>query len=733
MQRGITGIYYERGTLVCYDHVTGDRWTHKPEYVAYTETFQRAAISCEPHHGLFRCVFKDYDHRDVFLRYNPNVVTYEADFSPIKRVMADTDYIVRPPRRGYYDIETDSRVSFANMMSTRVLCWCVMGSDGSSVTGMLTDDTDTAEKRLLNEYLEAMGSYDQAIAWNGQAFDEIVLEARLEYHQIMDSKWRRLHKLDQMLAFKRMNLQTAGSGDEKQSFAINAIGRALGVGEKNDFDAGHTYDCWMHDREKLRAYNVQDVDLQRLIEQKTSYLDQFDTLCSTCNVFPTTRSLQPVGLFDGYFARKENLAGRHLPTRIRREGDQFEGAYVMAPTSLGVLRDVHVADFTGMYPSVMMSWNMDPANKATADGPGVCTVPETGVRFHADKQAMIPEALKEFKKLRSVFKKKKAAAPAGSEEFKAADRQQNVYKVLMNSLYGVMGCPWFRYYDLDIAKSVTAACRWLIHQTADEARALGMDVVYADTDGLYIRGCSREEFTMFVAGCNEQLYPELLKVQGCQDNFVGLEYEKAFAKIVFPRGADGEPSAKRYAGLYSHYGGVAAAPDAIEIKGLEVKRGDTTKYARQMQMEAIKLVLSDDLSLETAVSFAERWMNFILTATHPVENIAISKSIKDLATYGKVKQAHVRVATAMAEAGEDITPGSRIRYVVKDARKSPQEVIPASEYDGTNVDRGYLWTKQVYPATMRLLASAVLGYNWLSLLKKSGKPPLRGQTSLWNT
>ena len=115
MQRGITGIYYERGTLVCYDHVTGDRWTHKPEYVAYTETFQRAAISCEPHHGLFRCVFKDYDHRDVFLRYNPNVVTYEADFSPIKRVMADNDYIVRPPRRGYYDIETDSRVSFANM------------------------------------------------------------------------------------------------------------------------------------------------------------------------------------------------------------------------------------------------------------------------------------------------------------------------------------------------------------------------------------------------------------------------------------------------------------------------------------------------------------------------------------------------------------------------------------------------------------------------------------------
>ena len=731
MQRGITGIYYERGTLVCYDHITGDRWTHKPEYVAYTEKFQPAAVSCEPHHGLFRCGFKDYDHRDVFLRCNPDIVTYEGDFSPIKRVMADNDYIVRPPRRGFYDIETDSRVSFANMTATRVLCWCVMGTDGTYTTGMLAEDTDSAEKRLLNEYLEAMANHDQAIAWNGAAFDEIVLEARMQYHQILDHRWRRLHKLDQMLAFKRMNLQTAGSGDEKQSFAINAIGRALGVGEKNEFDASNTYDCWVHDKEKLRAYNVQDVDLQRLIEQKTSYLDQFDTLCSTCNVFPTTRSLQPVGLFDGYFARKENLAGRHLPTRVQRDGEQFEGAYVMAPTALGVLRDVHVADFTGMYPSVMMSWHMDPNSKVRTMGPGVCTVPETGVMFDTNAPALIPEALKEFKKLRGVFKKKKSAAPAGSEEFKAADRQQNVYKVLMNSLYGVMGCPWFRYYDLDIAKSVTAACRWLMHQTASAARELGFDVVYIDTDGMYIRGCSRDEFAMFVSDCNDRLYPELLKAQGCKDNFVGLEYEKAFSKIVFPRGADGEPAAKRYCGLYSHYGGVEAAPDAIEIKGLEVKRGDATKYARQMQMEAIKLILGSDLSLETAVGFAERWMNFILTANHPVENIAISKSIKDLAAYGKNKPAHVRVATEMAEAGEDVTPGSRIRYVVADARKSPMVVIPASEYDGTNFDRGHCWTKQVYPATMRLLASAVPEFNWLSLLKKSGKAPLKGQTSLW--
>src|SRR5690606_26530080 len=105
-----------------------------------------------------------------------------------------------------------------------------------------------------------------------------------------------------------------------------------------------------------------------------------------------------------------------------------------------------------------------------------------------------------------------------------------------------------------------------------------------------IGNTSREAFGRFVGWCNEEFYPRLLDERGVPPQWrrIKLSYEKEFARIVMC-------GKKRYAGRYTHYEGKDASADSKpEIKGLEFKRGDTLRLARQLQLEVINALLFDE-------------------------------------------------------------------------------------------------------------------------------------------
>jgi hypothetical protein len=102
-----------------------------------------------------------------------------------------------------------------------------------------------------------------------------------------------------------------------------------------------------------------------------------------------------------------------------------------------------------------------------------------------------------------------------------------------------VGSRFSRNYDVDVAESCTQNGVWLLRLTIRAARERGWSVVYADTDSLFVVGCTREEFQAFVAWCNAELYPPVLAKFGCPENAIKLEFEKSFDRLVFT-------SAKRY-------------------------------------------------------------------------------------------------------------------------------------------------------------------------------------------
>lgn len=702
-----------------------------------------------------RIAFRTHDARDKFCfdRESPvrqlGLKTFEGDVSPVLRHVLENKVKIARPRRVYLDLETDSRVPFSRKGDMRILAWCLVDEEGAAHMGVLENDTDKAERDLLVALWTALGQFDQVVAWNGDNFDFPVLAERSARRgvQVDPRHWL---WLDHLTLFARMNKNAAESAEEKQSMRLNDIAQAI-VGEGKEetppevaarFGAKSlgalAWDLWEAGgemRQLLARYNWRDTDLLRRIEEETGYIALFDTLCDVCHVFGDSGGLNPTKQVDGFMLELGLGVDYKFPSQTYRETiEQFKGAYVMEPEGEGIQRDVHVCDFASLYPSIILTWNMSPETLFRASGPGekppriedgYAFSPLTGFMFLQGTKGILVRALETALAMRKYWSDLKASCSPGTPEWHDADRKSTAYKVFANSFYGVVGSPFSRFFERAIAESVTQCGVWLAKGTAEEARAWGFTVIYMDTDSVFVKGCTREDFERFTAYCNSTLYPAMLKTVGCRENKIKLAYEKQFARIVFTAG-------KRYIGAYSHYKGTLATADSKpEIKGIEYKRGDTSLLARDLQAEVIDMLVgglkiasvpvpTEDIALYQ--SSIERARRRVLEAPLTLEQVRVSKSVsKDLSEYkqgvkldgtAKAQPPHVMLAKMMKARGQEVTEGTRVEYVMVDeTAKGTARYALAEDYDGT-VDRFYLWEKLVFPPTLRLLAKAFPEVDW---------------------
>jgi DNA polymerase elongation subunit (family B) len=663
--------------------------------------------------------------------------TYEGDIHPVRRWMTDATVEVERPRRVFLDLETDSRVPFSRKEEARILSWGVKDAGGNERHGVLGDFTDRAERELLLGLWDALGDYDQVLAWNGDNFDEVVLRSRVQEVGCR-VELDRLLWLDQLKLFKKMN--HAESGDEKQSMKLDRVGKEL-LGEgKDDFDASKTWEAWSaggDERERMVQYMRKDVDLQRRIEEKTGFAKLFDTIAELCGVFPDSRGLQSTVQMDGYMLRLGMERGVHFPTKHRLgEVEKFSGAHVMRPSARGIERDIHVCDFASLYPSIILTWNMSPETKVNGmrDGPippGCCRAPMTGQLFSTEVEGLLPSALRGILALRKEWNDKKSQCVPGTPEWHEADLWSTAYKVFANAFYGVLGTIYSRFYDKAIAESVSTTGVWFIKRVKLEAEARGITTIYADTDSAFAKGVSRTAFEEFVRWCNSDLCVAMVGEQGCKTNAIKLAYEKQFRRLVLV-------TAKKYAAQYAHYKGKEATADSKpEVRGLEYRRGDAALLARRLQEKAIrKIVVDGDERLETYREIVGEALRHVLHDQLPLAEVATAKSVqRPLGEYAQKKKIdgtpadqppHVRVARVLEARGEEVVEGTKMEYVVLDGDGGINLVIPASDYEG-ELDRYYLWESLVYPPTQRLLQAAFPDADWVDGFERVRPPKPRSR------
>lgn len=716
------------------------------------------------------------------------VTPYEADVDPVRRYLTDNDVEIRRPRRCYLDIESDSRVAPTEKENARMLAWSIVddeamvadevrvlcpheedrercpsckklddvnarvvfkGRGGVVASGVLEADTDEDERALLEAMWAALEPYDQVCAWAGDFFDFPYARARTARRRVPVDVERWLW-LDQLVNFRRMNMSAAESGDEKQSMALAAVSRSVVKIRETKLEGlsgAASWQMWCEDKSLLLRYCEQDTRLAGLIERRTGYVELLYTLCHATTTFADSNGIKPTRQVEGFLLRLGAARGLRFPTHYYHEGgEQFDGAFVMEPEAKGVVRGVHVCDFARLYPSVILSFNLSletvrgklpkplerggrPSYMAHEAEPeprdripeGCALVPLTRVLVAQEPRGVLAVALEEMLRLRKEWDKKKAAASPGTTEWKEADRRSSAYKIAANSFYGVVGSPYSRFFVREVAESTSQGGVWLIKETIRAAQERGIRVIYGDTDSAFAVDCTDAEFVAFVEWCNAELYPRLLREQGSTRNVISLAYEKKFASLVMV-------SKKRYAASYEHYKGTAATKDSkLEVKGLEYKRGDTSRLARRMQLEIVELLLRD--GVEDPCRFeelVERHRARVLEDRLDLADVVISKRLtKALGQYATKQKkngeraeqsTHVEIARVLHQRGQEVRQGDRIDFVVVDGGVAPIRAIPAADHDGEtegrSADRFYLWEQLVYPPSQRFLEAAFPGHDW---------------------
>ena len=473
-------------------------------------------------------------------------------------------------------------------------------------------------------------------------------------------------------------------------------------------------DAWENNREYLIDYNVEDVMLIVELDEKFGIVEFYDELRR--EVGCTWDSLLYAShLVDVILLREAKNRGVVLPSKNQNEKERFKGAKVLT-TKPGIYDMVAILDVKSLYPSIMISFNMSPE---TICADGEHEVP-LGYRFHHRFEGLVPFVLNTIFEKRSHYKTIMKQFEYGTIDYKANYHKQYAMKVLMNSFYGVVGNEFFRLYDKRIAESVTSVGREIISWSANIAKAQGVEVIYGDTDSVFLVSDENDVDASVVRfkkieDCINESYEEVAAKFNMKKNIFSINFEKLYQGFILLE------SKKRYAGRIVYLDDKRCEP-ILRITGFETIRSDSSRFTREFQKEFFELIL-DHVPRQEVQDFIFRKKMDLKSGKYPIEDIAIPKMINKKIDEYKVKPAVIRGAIYMNEVFSlSYSVGDKVCYVYVYAipGKKKTDVIAFLKQDVKYVRDAVVNWDRMIPILMGNIYDRVKGVANLETTKQVG-------------
>lgn len=331
------------------------------------------------------------------------------------------------------------------------------------------------------------------------------------------------------------------------------------------------------DKPLLADYNMRDCTLVNEIFIKADLIP-FAVQRSNLTGLAIDRLGGSVAAFDNLYLPRLHRHGFVAPDVHSDSGGLGSpGGYVL-DSAPGLYENVLVLDFKSLYPSIIRTFFIDPLGLAE---PGEEPVPGfLDATFSRDRH-ILPGLIEELWQARDAAKRDKNAPLS------------QAIKIIMNSFYGVLGSNGCRFHSQQLASSITRRGHEIITQSRDKIEARGYQVIYGDTDSLFVLlGPSHDSQSAQLTGQRlmndlNTWWTETLADTYDIDCHLEVQFETHYTRFLMPtvRGML-TGSKKRYAGLIT---GSNGEPQLI-VKGLEAARTDWTPLAREFQRELFRRV-----------------------------------------------------------------------------------------------------------------------------------------------
>jgi len=379
-----------------------------------------------------------------------------------------------------------------------------------------------------------------------------------------------------------------------------------------------------------------------------------------------------------YLMRGAYKIGELIPKRVERPYFPYVGAVVLAPKP-GLHENIAVLDFKAMYPNIMITHNVSPDTyvpPSEPEPPGrVNVAPEVKHRFRREPSGFYKQVLSSLIAHRDQIRPRLSRLDPKSLEYRVLDARQKAVKVITNAAYGYTGWIGARWYIKPVAEAATAWGRHILMNTIVLARKVGLEVVYSDTDSVFVK--------------NEP--SKIQKISAEVEKTLGLEIkpDEVYTRILFTE------AKKKYCGLL---------PDGrLDIVGLEVVRGDWAACAKNVQEKVLEIILKKQTPQEAA-EFVKAYISDLRGKEVPYKDLIIWKSLTKKVEEYAVKAPHVEAARRLLKEGYELSIGDKIGYVITvGAGKLYERAVPYALASYGEVDTEYYVTNQVLPAASRIL------------------------------
>tara|TARA_Y100000592_G_scaffold19614_2_gene30078 strand:- start:4365 stop:6821 length:2457 start_codon:yes stop_codon:yes gene_type:complete len=642
--------------------------------------------------------------------------------------------------------------------------WVLVMDKENQMTNYSSDKAEVLaffdERDLLQKYLELYEMINPSIVtgWNIDYFDTPYLYNRIKrllgerqasrlspIGQCFWSPYRQrffmagVSYLDYISLYKNYNY------GELPNYRLDTIG-TIELGKGKIEYQGNLDQLFKEDIEKFIEYNLVDVEIVVELDKKLQFIDLCRGICHAGHV-PYEDFVYSSKYLEGAlltYLRRRNLVAPNKPSDRRermealkeRGDDKFIGAYVKDPI-VGKYDWVYDLDLTSLYPSIIMTLNISPeskvgkinnwdANKFIKGEVDTYTIGDdtitkenlrkylddskfsvssNGVLYRTDSVGCIPGILDLWFQQRVEYKNemKKYGKAGNKAKYAFFHKRQLVQKILLNSLYGVLGLPAFRFYDIDNAEAVTTTGQTVIKSTADMGnikynKELGekdLDSnIYIDTDSVFFSAVPlmdkrypnwKDEEQDTIAGYVNVIAEEM---QDYLNDFYNILSKRIFnvdkdkhrleIKKEYVAKAGLWIAKKRYAQWIISDNGVPV--DKLDVKGLDVKRSSFPKAFQEIMSDVLISILRG----QTEEEITDKVLSFKKSMTSlDIKNIAKNSAVKNLTKYmpkgkrnlfsvGKGTPAHVKAAIMYNDAlkhfnapfkHEPMRDGDKIKWV----------------------------------------------------------------------
>ncbi len=545
---------------------------------------------------------------------------------------------------------------------------------------------ETKEKEMILDTFELMKKYPLLITYNGDGFDLPYLYNRASrlgidrqknpLYMMRDSATLTdgVH-LDLYRTMSNRAFQIYAFGQKYSDFSLNSVSKGLLGEEKidygvelNDLTLYQTANYCQNDARltyNLTAFN-NDLLMNLLIVISRIARMPIDDI-SRMGVSQWIRSLL-------YYEHRKN--GILIPRRQELDNrsstvsneavikdKKFRGGLVVEPEE-GIHFDVTVMDFASLYPSIIKVKNLSYETvRCSHDECKKNTIPQTTHWVCTKKNGLTSVLIGSLRDLRVNYYKNMAKNDTLTvEEKQLFTVVSQALKVILNASYGVMGAEIFPLYFLPAAEATTATGRHIIMDTIDKCKESGIDVLYGDTDSLFVKKPTSKQV-------------EDIITKAKMDHNVELEIEKEYRYVVL-------------SGRKKNYLGVTKN-GKVDVKGLTGKKSHTPPFIKTLFYELLD-ILSEIKTAEEFKRAKNKISDKISECARKVQakeiplqdlafNVMISKAPRD---YTKTVPQHIRAAKQL-ESIREIKKGDIISYVkiLNKPGVRPIEMARKSEID----------------------------------------------------